>query len=278
MGPPPGGLTTESYGDLGTGFDRLAARYDEIVESNPIHAHLRVRSLAWLDEAFHPGIHVLEIGCGTGTEAIHLARRGVRITATDASAAMVAETEARVSREGLLDRVRVLRCSAGALSGRFERGAFDGAYASFGPLNCEPSLTLAVKAVAAVLKPGAPFLTSVVSRPCAVEIGMSGIRLRPGKAFRRLRTGTDVDLYGEGAVRAQTYSESELRDALAGSFTIERLEGWLVALPPPYMARQWSRAAALHAPLTWIDAQLRRRWPFRGWGDHLHLWARRRSP
>src|SRR2546428_13123455 len=36
-----------------------------------------------LDEGLLPGKTVLEIGCGTGTNAIALARRGYRVTAVD---------------------------------------------------------------------------------------------------------------------------------------------------------------------------------------------------
>ena len=44
-----------------------------------------LRQAVWrrLDDVFRPGDRVLELDCGTGEDAVHLARRGVRVLATD---------------------------------------------------------------------------------------------------------------------------------------------------------------------------------------------------
>ena len=42
-----------------------------------------------MDELFHAGERILDIGCGTGEDAAHFAARGVQVHATDASPAMV---------------------------------------------------------------------------------------------------------------------------------------------------------------------------------------------
>src|SRR3990172_5834143 len=105
------------YAAVGTAFDRLAPGYEAIVETNPLHARMRERFLAWLEEAFGPGMHVLEAGCGTGTEAVHLARRGVRVTATDVSPRMVDLARARVRTEGLEDPVPGPALAGGAPRG-----------------------------------------------------------------------------------------------------------------------------------------------------------------
>ena len=268
-------MTTGAYFAVSQGFDRLAPRYDELIESNPLHAHLRVRSLAWLDEAFRPGMRVLEIGCGVGTEVVHLAGRGVEVTATDVSQAMVDLTQERVRTHGVQERVHVVRCAAGEISTRFDSASFDGAYASFGPLNCEPDLRQAFGEIAAVMKPGSNLLTSIVSRPCVMEMTAAAAHLAFRKAFRRLSEATSIDLNGTGAVTVRAYSEGEIRRSLGAWFRIERLEGWLVALPPPYLAEAWERVRILHRPLERADERLHNRWPFRGLGDHLHVWARK---
>ena len=42
-----------------------------------------------LEARFSAGHRVLELNCGTGEDAVFLARRGVRVLATDLSGAMV---------------------------------------------------------------------------------------------------------------------------------------------------------------------------------------------
>lgn len=265
-----------TYASVASAFDRLAPRYEELIEGNPIHRYLRVRSLAWLDQAFRPGMDVLDIGCGVGTEAVHLARRGVRVLATDISPGMVEVARIRAEREGVGDLVRVGRVAAGDLSRVLAGRSFDGAYASFGALNCEPNLARAVEEVAGLLKPGANFLLSVVSRPCLPEMVLAGMRFRVGKAFRRMADETEVHLLDSGAVHARAYSETDLLNALRPWFTIERIEGWLLVVPPPYASAAWSRLGPLKRPLMQLDERIGRIRPFRSWGDHLHVWVRRR--
>jgi SAM-dependent methyltransferase len=77
-------------------FDPLAPTYDDDFTRSPIAQHLRVRVHARLDARVVAGESALELGCGTGEDALHLARRGVRLTATDASAAMLAVAQAKL--------------------------------------------------------------------------------------------------------------------------------------------------------------------------------------
>lgn len=264
------------YRGVATGFDAIAARYDDLVEANPLHYSMRRLSLRWLVEAFSPGMRVLEVGCGMGTEAIHLARQGIEVVATDVSEAMVDGTRTNVEIADLRDRISVRRSAVGELDSVISSERFDGAYASFGPLNCEPDLEAAVEAIASHLKPNAPFLASLVSRPCVLELAYGASVMNFRKAFRRMSEVVDIDLYGAGPVSVKAYSESETRAAIDPWFSLERLEGLLVALPPPYTLRLWKQLDAFHGPAEWLDRRLRRMWPFRGLGDHLHFWATRR--
>ena len=81
-------------------FDALAGAYDATFTHTDLG--LRLRSAVWrhLDAAFAPTARVLELGCGTGEDALHLASRGVQVVATDASAAMVDETARKARQAG----------------------------------------------------------------------------------------------------------------------------------------------------------------------------------
>ncbi|MFN8447316.1 MAG: class I SAM-dependent methyltransferase [Anaerolineae bacterium] len=74
---------------------------------------------------------ILELGCGTGEDALYLAGRGVRVTATDASPAMLAVARAKTADQPL---VFVQPLDLNALPADFP--AFDGVFANFGVLNC----------------------------------------------------------------------------------------------------------------------------------------------
>src|SRR5262245_19418501 len=92
-----------------TGFDRCAARYDELrpVDANWWQLFDRLVELGELR-----GARVLEVGCGTGRLADALAERALaRVWAVDASAEMVARAKelgvnARVARAEALPFTR----------------------------------------------------------------------------------------------------------------------------------------------------------------------------
>src|SRR5271157_3989256 len=76
-------------------FDLIAARYDALWTTTPIGR--AQRDLVWrdVDPLFHPGDRILDVGCGTGEDAAHLAARGVSVYATDPSPAMIHLAAAR---------------------------------------------------------------------------------------------------------------------------------------------------------------------------------------
>ena len=73
-------------------------------------------------DRMHPAGRALELGCGEGRDAIFLARRGLQVTAIDASSSALSRARERAREEG----VRV-RFSRGDMTGRqpFRSGTFD---------------------------------------------------------------------------------------------------------------------------------------------------------
>src|SRR5688572_1254845 len=168
-----------------TVFDTLATDYDVRFTGTPLGTCLRQAVHRRLDARFSPGHHVLELACGTGEDAVHLGRRGVRVLATDASPRMVEQTRAKIAAAGLDGTVEARRLAIedlGTLSGSFE-----GAFSNFGGLNCVADLRLAATFLADLLKPGAPLLLCVMGPLVPWEWAGFLLRGKPGEAFRRLR-------------------------------------------------------------------------------------------
>ncbi len=57
-----------------------------------------------LDEGIIKPVSVLELGCGTGADAVYLARRGFEVTAVDASPLAIERARSRAEREDVLAR------------------------------------------------------------------------------------------------------------------------------------------------------------------------------
>jgi ubiquinone/menaquinone biosynthesis C-methylase UbiE len=104
-------------------------RYDAGIELLSLGQHRRV--LRRMAELVSPGDHVLDVGCGTGSLAALCAKRGARVTAIDASPAMLRLANRKIADLGLSDAVELIEMSAINLDESFDDGAFDVVVSSF---------------------------------------------------------------------------------------------------------------------------------------------------
>src|SRR4051812_46943417 len=86
-------------------FGDVAGRFDERFGGWLSVAAQRRAVRRQLLRAFRPGASLLELGGGTGLDAVFLGERGRTVLVTDGAAQMVDEASARIERAGLSDRV-----------------------------------------------------------------------------------------------------------------------------------------------------------------------------
>jgi len=250
-------------------FDAVATRYDAHFTEHRLGLWLREAVRVHLGGAFRAGQRVLDLGCGTGEDAVWLAGRGVHVTAIDASASMLDEARRKVDRSGTSGRVGLhhLDMSApGAVAGVEPGVSFDGAYSNFGPINCVRDRAALAGALADRVRPGGRVLLVVMGPACPWEIVAYLARLRARSAFRRLRQGREAVLADGSAIRVWYPSPRRLRRELRPWFRHVGTVGIGVLLPPTDfrdLVDRWPRAfAALAAmephlagrfPATWLN-------------------------
>lgn len=244
-------------------FDAMATDYDSSFSQSAIGQHLRAAVWRRLDTAFEPGERVLELNCGTGDDALHLARRGVAVFATDNSPRMLAATRAKVVRAGLGHAVKVapLAIENLALGQARLRGPFDGVVSNFGGLNCVDDMAGVARGLAAIVRPGGRALLCVMGPAVPWEWSWYLAHGRPGKAFRRLRPGGAQWL----GLKVRYPTPGSVRRAFAPHFVQRRLAGLGALVPPPYAAAwaarhprllaaldRWERRIETIPPLPWL--------------------------
>jgi len=255
-------------------FDALARDYDAAFTDTLLGRTLRRALWRWLDRAFPAGAHVLELNCGTGEDALHLAGRGVRVLATDASPAMLDVARAKLGNGPLASSVELRAVGIEQLDTLAARygGALDGAFSSFGGLNCVADLAGAARALAALLKPGARVVLCVMGLLVPWEWAWFLARGQPGNALRRFTPGGTR--WRGTTVRYPSIAST--RRAFHPQFVARGVGGLGVLLPPTYV-NAW---AVRHPRLVdGLDRWERRieEWPVVPWfADHYLLELERR--
>jgi SAM-dependent methyltransferase len=256
-------------------FDAVALEYDEANRRNAILERMRARALAALTAHAAAGAHVLDLGCGPGTDFDALVDAGFRVTAVDGSAAMVNEARQRARAVAERGVVQVHRLGIEEID-RLPPGSFDAAYSSFGPLNCVPSLDRVAAVIAARLRPGAVLVASVIGRVCPWEIACYAWK----RDWSRLKVRFADDFVavpmGRERIWTRYYSPAEFeRPFNAAGFRRASLRALAVLVPPPYMVAAAERHPGLTNALQALEDRVAH-WPgIRSIGDHFLIALRR---
>jgi SAM-dependent methyltransferase len=264
------------YRELAARFGQAAQSYDEEMTANPSMRWMRAVSLATLRRTFAPGARLIEIGCGSGEEAVALAREGRLVTATDVAPEMVALTLAKAAAAGVSAAVRGRCLAAGELTqlvAEGEAGRYEGAYSSFGPLNGEPRLEPVAAALAALVRPGGRLVLGVMNRFYPWETLWYALHGKGRAAARRwgglARAGVSAQV-GE-RVSTWYYTPRAVRRAFRPAFRPCSCRALPLLLPPPYASSLWERTPRLWAALAGWEERLAPRWPWSALGDHFLL-------
>ncbi len=260
-------------------FDNIADDYDRHILGNRVNRLLRDRSLAWLRTVFAPSRNLLEIGCGSGMETIAMLELGHEITAVDISEAMLDVVRRKARAGGLAERLRVVHLRArdlGTLANEVGPAAFEGAYSTYGALNCEPDLRPVVAGVGRLLPPGHRFVAGVYNRWCLFESLGYALALQPGRAAGRWRNPVRVGT-SRFCVDVFAFSAPEFRRICAPEFSVERIEGVPVIIPPSDLSGYVEKLTDRFARWAGWDARVGRYWPGALLGDHFLMTLVRRG-
>jgi 2-polyprenyl-3-methyl-5-hydroxy-6-metoxy-1,4-benzoquinol methylase len=253
-------------------WNRVAPGYDDIFPNTLIGQAQRKVVHEALDRVFQPGQRILELNCGTGIDAVHLAERGVRVLACDLSDQMIelARRRAHASQVGELADFRVLATEDIGHLGGLAR--FDGVFSNFSGLNLVMNLRAVAGNLAALLKPNARALFCLAGPFSPAETAWHLLHGNLGGALRRLTRRTD-----DPSLKVQYLSPMRLARTFAPEFRLQARTGIGVMLP------SCVEPAARRFPTTFnrlaqVDHELGRVPGLRGLADCVLLEFERAGP
>ena len=224
---------------------------------------------------FPAGASLLELGGGTGEDALFLAAEGRRVLVTDGAPRMVDRTREKAAARGLSGHVQAESVAIEKLSGFARRRAaageppFDGAFSNFAAFNCVADHAAAARALAPLVKPGGRALLVVFGPFSPAETVALLLRGEGRAAFRRLARGPVPARLGGHEFNVTYPSPHALARAFAPDFSLRRTVGIGVFVPPSSAEPAISGWPRLLAALETLDRVAAR--PLALLGDHVLL-------
>ena len=241
-------------------YDEIAPDYDDMMELGFISRLTSIRFQELLVKWFTGGKNVLDIGCGSGKDALFLGSRGDKVYGFDISPGMIKVANQKAIAAGLTDTITFSVGDVNQLQG-LNSGRFDGAYSNFNVLNHIPGLSNFAKDLSDQLVPGAVVVLTMANRVCLSEIVGYMIRLRFVSAFRKLRSRQNTF-----STPMQLYFPKDAAAAFEPYFNLETIDAFGLLVPPSqlYSGKYFRRFFKI---LAMLERPILRTYPFYNFCD-----------
>lgn len=225
---------------MSKGFDTAAHTYDQDFTHSRIGMLQRDRVWRLLDDLSQnrKSLNVLELNCGTGEDAIRLAKRGHSVVASDISEEMLKVAKEKEGAQLVnfrkidLNHIENLDCDK----------QFDLVFSNFGGLNCIAPDTLIKfnEVLPRLLKPSGRFVAVIMPKFCLWETMYFLLRGSKKKAFRRRKEFVFANVSG-ASVKTWYYSPDNYQTLMTERLEVEKVKPIGLFIPPSYLESFFSK-------------------------------------
>jgi ubiquinone/menaquinone biosynthesis C-methylase UbiE len=209
--------------NIDLGFSKISNQYESLEKTSSLINWMRKRVQNHLERQLKPNSKILEINCGSGIDAVYLAKKGHQIFATDIADGMINHVNDKIKIYNLQQNLSCKKLSYLDLN-ILNTKKFDHIFSNFGGLNCsnKNELNQVFNSFNNLLLPNGKITLVIMPKICIWEF------LRIFKfdrtAFRRLnKNGVIANIEGE-KVRTFYHSANQIKQMLSNNFTKFNIE------------------------------------------------------
>lgn len=241
---------------MGNDFDNAAKNYDVVFTHSVIGKAQRNRVYHFLSEEIRntKSLHILEVNCGTGEDALFFAKNGHKVIATDISENMINLAKKKDSTAS----VRFLQQDITTITCASFSEKFDLIFSNFGGLNClsldqiRAFFTISEK----LLKPKGKLMLVVMPKNCLWERFYFSVKGSFKEARRR--NSNEPILVNVDGIKVSTwyYNPKDLISLSKEKYNTLFIKPIGIAIPPSYLESYFQRNKKLLNALVIIEGWL----------------------
>jgi ubiquinone/menaquinone biosynthesis C-methylase UbiE len=234
-------------------FSAVASGYDDAFSRRPHVLLVRMQVQALMKTWFPPKGVVLELGCGTGEDALFLKSQHFRVIASDISLDMLRTAKEKSSRLGY--DIDFLQLAAESLQAVKEQSC-NAILSNFGGLNCVEDIDRVLNICHGILQERGVVILCLMNNRSFWKMMIDLSRGRfPVLFLGADQAGVNASV-GTHSIRIWYHSIHQLKHRAGGRFTIRKIVGLNILTPPPGAVTIRSRHPVLMKFLESIERRI----------------------
>ncbi len=211
---------------------------------------------------------ILEINCGTGEDAIWLAKQGCDVIATDISTRMIQVA----SSKSKLANICFLQADINKINVDFKHHSFDLIFSNFGGLNClsPAELSAFIKNATSVLRPKGKLALVIMPKNTLWEQLFYLLKIDFNNIFRRKKEYAIANVDGE-KVKTYYYNPKDIVNLANVNFDLQRLKPIGFFIPPSYLEPSFKNKPQLVSLLKSLEKRIKNVSLLAKYADHYFI-------
>jgi len=168
------------------GFSKISHHYEALDKTSSLISWMRMRVRKHLEQHLTNTSTILELNCGSGIDAVYLAKKNFKVHATDIASGMIDYVNLKIEKEQLQNKLSCEVCSFTDLN-KLKKQNYSHIFSNFGGLNCSSltELETVFNSFSNLLKPNGKITLVIMPKICIWEF----LKIFKGKknTFRRLK-------------------------------------------------------------------------------------------